>query len=83
MLPAIGSKRVDEITTADVMGCLEPIWHTKATTAKRVRQRIAAIMKWAVAQGYRTDNPAGGAVTAALRQAERRQQEASPRPTAP
>lgn len=66
VFPAIGSRRVDEITTADVMGCLEPIWHTKATTAKRIRQRIAAVMKWAVAQGYRADNPAGGAVTAAL-----------------
>lgn len=66
VLPAIGSKRLDEITTADVMGCLEPIWHTKATTAKRIRQRIAAVMKWAVAQGYRADNPAGDAVAAAL-----------------
>ena len=66
VLPAIGSKRVDEITTADVMACLAPIWHTKATTAKRVRQRISAVMKWAIAQGYRTDNPAGTAVTAAL-----------------
>ena len=66
VLPAIGSKRVDEITTADVMACLAPIWHTKATTAKRVRQRIAAVMRWAIAQGYRTDNPAGDAVTAAL-----------------
>ena len=66
VLPAIGSKRVDEITTADVMACLAPIWTTKATTAKRVRQRIAAVMRWAVAQGYRTDNPAGDAVTAAL-----------------
>ena len=66
VLPAIGSKRVDEITPADVLACLAPIWHTKATTAKRVRQRIAAVMRWAVAQGYRTDNPAGAAVTAAL-----------------
>lgn len=66
VLPAIGSKRVDEVTTADVMTCLAPIWNSKATTAKRVRQRISAIMRWAVAQGYRTDNPAGDAVTAAL-----------------
>ena len=64
--PAIGSKRVDEVTTADVMTCLAPIWNSKATTAKRVRQRISAVMRWAVAQGYRTDNPAGDAVTAAL-----------------
>ena len=33
---------------------------------RRVRQRIGAVMKWAVAQGYRGDNPAGDAISAAL-----------------
>ena len=64
--PVIGAKRVDEITTADVMACLAPIWTTKAETAKRVRQRISAIMRWAIAEGHRTDNPAGDSVVAAL-----------------
>ena len=64
--PVIGMKRVDEITTADVMACLAPIWTAKAETAKRVRQRISAIMKWAIAEGHRSDNPAGDAVVAAL-----------------
>ena len=66
VLPAIGSKRVDEVTSGDVMDCLSPIWASRPETAKRVRQRIAAVMKWAIAQGYRQDNPAGDAVTAAL-----------------
>lgn len=66
VLPAIGSMRVDEVTSADVMDCLSPIWNSRPETAKRVRQRIAAVMKWAIAQGYRQDNPAGDAVTAAL-----------------
>ncbi len=35
-------------------------------TAQRVRRHIGAIMRWAIAQGYRSDNPAGEAVTAAL-----------------
>ena len=35
-------------------------------TAGRVRQRIGAVMKWAVAQGYRDDNPAGDVLSAAL-----------------
>ncbi|MDE0138191.1 MAG: integrase arm-type DNA-binding domain-containing protein [bacterium] len=64
--PLIGTKRVHEITTADVMACLVPIWTTKPETAKRVRQRISAIMKWAIAEGHRSDNPAADAVTAAL-----------------
>ena len=66
VLPSIGSMRVDEVTSADVMDCLSPIWTNRPETAKRVRQRIAAVMKWAIAQGHRPDNPAGDAVTAAL-----------------
>ena len=31
-----------------------------------MRQRIGAVMKWAIAQGLRMDNPAGEAVSAAL-----------------
>ena len=62
----IGAKRVDRISTADVMEVLLPIWSTKRETARRVRQRIGAVMKWAVAQGYREDNPAGDAISAAL-----------------
>ena len=64
--PRLGSKRVDVITSADVMAVLLPIWTEKAETARRVRQRIGTIMKWAVAQGYRDDNPAGDAIAAAL-----------------
>ena len=62
----IGSKRVDQITSQDVMAILLPIWGTKRATARRVRQRIAAVMKWAVAEGHRQDNPAGDAISAAL-----------------
>ncbi|MDE0169681.1 MAG: tyrosine-type recombinase/integrase [bacterium] len=64
--PKLGSKQLDQITTADVMAVLTPIWTTKPTTAKRIRQRISAIMAWAVAQGYRADDPAGAAITKAL-----------------
>ena len=64
--PRIGRKRVDAITTADVMAVLAPIWTTTPRMARQVRQRIAAVMKWAVAEGYRDDNPAGDAVVAAL-----------------
>ena len=64
--PRIGSKRVDEVTTADVMAILTPIWSSKHVTVKRIRQRIGAVMKWAVAQGHRADNPAGDALGAAL-----------------
>ena len=53
VLPRIGDRPVNAVTTADVMAVLLPIWSAKRTTAKRVRQRIGAVMKWAIAQGYR------------------------------
>ena len=65
-VPKIGARRVDRISTADVMEVLLPIWSTKRETARRVRRRIGAVMKWAVAQGYREDHPAGDAISAAL-----------------
>ena len=65
-IPRLGRRRVDQITTADVMAVLIPHWHAKNETMRRVRQRIGAVMKWAVAQGYRGDNPAGDAISAAL-----------------
>ena len=65
-MPRLGNKPVDRITTADVMAVLMPIWNEKRETARRVRQRMSAIFKWAVAQGYREDNPAGDAIGAAL-----------------
>ena len=48
------------------MAVLEPLWNEKRETARRVKQRISAICRWAVAQGHRTDDPAGVVVEAAL-----------------
>ncbi|MCE8520827.1 tyrosine-type recombinase/integrase [Ruegeria pomeroyi] len=56
--PTIGKIRVSDITTADVLAVLTPIWISKAETAARVKQRIGTVMKWVVAQGWRQDNPA-------------------------
>ena len=49
--PRIGAMPVSDVTTADVLAILTPIWHDKPETARRVRQRIGAVMKWAVAMG--------------------------------
>jgi integrase len=56
--PRMGSRKVSEITSADVLAVLQPIWLEKAETARRVRQRIGTVMKYAIAQGWRSDNPA-------------------------
>ena len=65
-MPSRAALRVDAIDTADVMAVLLPIWSTKRQTARRLRQRIGAVMKWSVAQGYREDNPADDVLSAAL-----------------
>ena len=46
--PRIGAMPVSAVTTADVLAILTPIWHEKSQTAQRVRQRISAVMKWAI-----------------------------------
>ncbi|MFH3479236.1 tyrosine-type recombinase/integrase [Xanthobacter variabilis] len=56
--PRLGKLKVQDVTTADVLAALSPIWTEKPETARRVRQRIGTVMKWAIAQGWRQDNPA-------------------------
>lgn len=56
--PTIGNKRVSTITSADILHVLSPIWNTHPETARRVKQRVGTVMKWAMAKGWRTDNPA-------------------------
>ena len=55
--PRIGKMPVSEVTSADVLEILSPIWHRKAQTARRVRQRLRAVLEWAVAMEFRMDNP--------------------------
>ena len=57
VFPNIGQRRVSEVTSADVLQILGPIWHEKPGTARRVRQRISAVMQWAVAMEFRVDDP--------------------------
>ena len=57
--PVIGQKSVQDISTADVLKVLQPIWQDKTETANRVRARIEIILRAAKALKLRTgDNPA-------------------------
>jgi len=40
-----------DITTADVVGVMTPIWRTKTETATRVRQRLEKVLNYAIAMG--------------------------------
>ena len=57
--PAIGDRLVSEVTTADVLRALTPIWSTRPVVARRVRERLSLVFRWAMSQGYRPDDPAG------------------------
>ena len=70
VLPALGNAAVDTITPAHVLDVLTVIWTSTPSMAGRVRQRLAAVFDYAIAAGYRTDNPAAH-VKAALPQRAR------------
>ena len=57
VFPRIGSRPVSEVSSADVLAVLTPLWHVKTRTARTVRQRIRSVLEWAIAMDYRADNP--------------------------
>ena len=70
--PHLGTKRVDQIETPDVLRALAPIWLAKGETARRVRQRIGTVMDWAKAAGHRSgDSPVEGVAKGLPKQGER------------
>ena len=58
--------RVDQVTSADVLAVIGPVWRELPATGRKVRRRLSITMRWAVAAGYRNGDPAAEAVLAAL-----------------
>jgi integrase len=60
VFPVIGDMDVATIDTPDILRTLEPIWKTKSITADRTRNRIEAVIDWAIVRGHRPPgtNPA-------------------------
>ena len=58
--PVFGSKHVRDITKADVLAAIEPIWSTKNETASRIRNRIEMVLSYAMQKELRPEglNPA-------------------------
>lgn len=54
VLPVLGPKNVADVTMADCLLVLEPLWTTKTETATRARERIDAVMAFALAKGWRS-----------------------------
>ena len=60
--PKIGNKPINTITRSDLLSILTPIWSTRPETARRVRQRMRTIFRWAMANEFIESNPAGEAI---------------------
>jgi integrase len=58
--PVFGERHVRDVTKADVLAAIEPIWSTKNETANRVRNRIELVLAYAVQRELRPEglNPA-------------------------
>jgi integrase len=73
VFPTMGDRRVDQIETPEVLKVLSPIWLTKPETARRVRQRIGAVLDWAKAAGFREgENPVAGVAKGLPKQPDRK-----------
>jgi integrase len=77
--PHIGTMPVRDITKEHIVKVLNPIWQTKATTAKRVRRYLEHILGWAEDKGLRSGN--NPATTVALRHLLGRQSKAATKVT--
>ena len=64
--PVFGDRRVDQIGREDVLRVLTPLWTRKPEMARKLRQRIRAVLAWAQAHGHVEHNFAGEAVNGAL-----------------
>ena len=56
--PKLGRRKVSDLSPADILSVLTPIWTSKSETARRLKQRISVVMQWAIANGFRSDDPA-------------------------
>lgn len=59
--PHFGQMPLHTISSAEILKSLTPIWTEKHDTAKRLKQRIAAVFDWAKSAGhYPHENPVNG-----------------------
>ena len=48
VLPKIGAKRIDQINVGDILAVLAEPWSKRPETARRLAQRISAVLTWGV-----------------------------------
>ena len=60
--PTLGNRDVAEITRTDLADLLTPLRTENHETARKVRQALAKVFRWARAHDYRIDDPADDAL---------------------
>lgn len=63
---ALGNMRVDTIEASNVRDALAPIWIEKPVMARKVRQRIGAVLNFAKSKGWRASEAPVRSVTVGL-----------------
>ena len=58
VFPRIGDKPVSRVTLDDVRDIIVPHWKGRGSIGYVLRQHLDYVIRWAVAHGYRPDNPA-------------------------
>lgn len=62
VFPKLGHLAVDKIGVAQVVEALSGVWQSRPETARRLRQRVMAVLNWAHAREYRSSQVSNQAV---------------------
>lgn len=54
VFPSIGNQRVDAIDERDIVAVLSPVWTSKPSAGRKLRQRISIVLDFAKGHGWRT-----------------------------
>ena len=63
VIPALGDIAIEQVTPAQVVDVLSPIWHQKKETARKTMRNIRAVFEFAVGKSYTARNPTSRALT--------------------
>lgn len=66
IIPKLGDTPIDEISRVDLAEIIGPLRRSNYETARKTKQALRDVFKWAVAYGYRVDNPADDALDVLL-----------------
>jgi integrase len=72
VFPVIGQRPVADVTPAEVIDILKPIWSTKRETARRVLQRMRNVFEAAIVRGERDRASPTTGITAVLGSRQRK-----------